>query len=62
MRGLAQFLGWGWIVFNGLVVLSFVINDPPSKWPTLFFVEAILTAPGLLLVLWGRGARKAPEQ
>ncbi len=54
MRIMAQIVGWLWIAF---FVLAFLVGRDHGI--AVFVIDAAFSIPGILLIRWGRGTKKA---
>lgn len=56
MRGVAKVIGWVWVLFISVAVVYQFFETRPAMWLINLFVYAILGAPGVVLIFWGREA------
>ena len=57
MRGVVQFVGWAWVVFNGLAALyGLLTQGDVGKGVIVAMTCLIIASPGVLLILWERRA------
>ena len=62
MREIAQFVGWGWVVFNGIAALyGLVTQGSIEKGLLVTMICIAIGSPGLLLILWGRRTSSAGD-